>query len=286
MKKPSIWFRIKRTLLALVLAYVGVLILLLWLENWFLFHPSSVAEEWVSPPAELRVEDVELEGTDGARLHAWWTKPRDWQSGQGAVLYFHGNAGNLSSRGTAMLEWRDRLGLAVLIVDYPGFGRSEGLPNESSCYAAGEGAYAWLTDTAKVPGHRIVLLGGSLGGAMATELAVHHPARMLVLVCAFTSFPDMAQKTFPWLPARWLVRNQLDNLSKIGKVVCPVFIAHGTADQLVPMSQGRRLYAAAHQPKFFFPMPTIQHDEFPTHDCFAALRDFMTANDTAFARTD
>ena len=126
-----------------------------------------------------------------------------------------------------------------------------------------------------MPEQRIILMGGSLGCAIATELAVHHPARALVLTAPFTSVPDMAQKTFPWLPARWLVRNRMDNLRKIREVTCPVLIAHGTADTLIPFSQGERVFEAANQPKRFFPMPGHDHDELPSPAGFAALRDFL-----------
>ena len=100
-----------------------------------------------------------------------------------------------------------------------------------------------------MPEAEVVHVGESLGGAIATELAVRHPRRALILLFPFSSFPDMAQKTVPWLPARWLVRNRLDNLSKIDKVGCPVFITHGTADPVIPFRQVERLYEAPREPK-------------------------------------
>jgi uncharacterized protein len=284
--KRSRWHRVGGMVLRLCYFYVGVLIVLLWLENWFLFTPTTAAEDWRPPPEGLHVEDVSLRSKDGVALHAWWATPQRWQPEDGAVLYCHGSGGNLSGRGEAVKLWVKALRLPVLIVDYPGYGLSEGTPTEAGCYAAGDAAHDWLTKTMGVPGHRIVLLGGSLGGAVATDLAVRRPPRALVLIAAFTSFPDMAQKSYPWLPARWLVRNQMDNLNKIGKVKSPVFIAHGTADSLIPFSQGERLFAAANQPKRFFPMPGRDHDEVPSEAGFTAVRDFLEENDTAFARAD
>jgi fermentation-respiration switch protein FrsA (DUF1100 family) len=259
-----------------------VLIVLLLLENYFLFHPLSHAC-WDPPPTGLSVEDVELTTAGGCRLHGWWTRPAGWDPGQGALLYFHGNAGNLSGRGEAVRAWRDQLGLAVLIVDYPGYGRSQGRPSEAGCYAAGEAAYDWVTRQAGVPAEQVILYGGSLGGAIATDLAVRRPYRALVLVSTFTSFPDMAQKTVPWLPARWLVRNKMDNLRKIKTLTRPVFIAHGTADTLIPIRQAERLYAAAREPKRYFVMPGGYHDEFPSPDCFKALRLFLHETDASAA---
>jgi len=284
--KRSAWHRAGRQLLGFAYVYLGVLIVLLALENYFLFHPLPHTEDWLPPPAGLHVEDIELVSAAGNRLHGWWSKPDGWRPEQGAVLYFHGNAGNLSGRGDAVKAWRDHLGLAVLIVDYPGYGKSQGRPTEASCYAAGDAAYDWAIQSARVPAERLILFGGSLGGAIATDLATRRPYRALVLVSAFTSFPDMAQKTMPWLPARWLVRNKMDNQSKIATLTRPVFIAHGTADTLVPIRQAERLFAAAREPKYYFVMPGRGHDEFPSPDCFQALQVFLNKTYTPVARSD
>jgi fermentation-respiration switch protein FrsA (DUF1100 family) len=275
--KRSRGWQVGRSVALASYAYLGVLVVLLALENRFLFHPLTAAEDWEGPPPGLAIEDVELTGGGGVRLHAWWTTPPDWKPEQGAVLYCHGNAGNLSHRGEALRDWRDSLHLAVLIFDYPGYGKSEGQPSEAGCYAAGDAAFDWLVQVQHVSPDRIILYGGSLGGAIATDLAVRKEHRALVLASTFTSLPDMAQKQFPWLPVRWLVRNKLDNLAKIGKVRGPVFITHGTADDLIPFSQGERLFAAANEPKQFHPRPGQGHNDTPGSDFFSALGQFLTS---------
>jgi fermentation-respiration switch protein FrsA (DUF1100 family) len=191
------------------------------------------------------------------------------------VLYCHGNAGNLSHRASAITSWQKELGQSVLIFDYPGFGRSEGKPDEAGCYAAANAAYDWLTQVQKVPPERILLYGGSLGGGVAVDLASRQPHRALVLVKTFTSIPDVAQSVYPWLPARWLVRSRFDNLEKIRQCTQPVFIAHGTADRLVPFAQGERLFAAANEPKRFLAMPGIDHNSGVTPAFYSTLRDFL-----------
>src|SRR5205823_13480289 len=107
------------------------------------------------------------------------------------------------------------LNVSVLIYDYPGYGRTAGRANEANCYAAGEAAYEWLAATAKVDPGRVVLLGASLGGSMAVDLAQRPEHRAPVLVQPFRSIPDLAQARFPWLPARYFVRHQFDNTAKI-----------------------------------------------------------------------
>jgi fermentation-respiration switch protein FrsA (DUF1100 family) len=246
--------------------YVGVLLVLLALENRCLF-PGASSWGWCEPLADLDVEEVRLTSSAGDEIHAWWSAPPGWTPARGAVLYSHGNGGNLSYRSLNVWRWRHELDRGVLIYDYPGYGKSSGRPSEAGCYAAADAAYDFLANDKRVPPGEVVLLGSSLGGAMATDLAVRRPHRMLILVNAFTSFPDMAQKVVPWLPARWLVRNQMNNLAKIAKCPGPVCITHGTADGLVPFSQGERLYAAAPEPKRFLPREGEPHAH-PEGDAF------------------
>ncbi|HEY7423048.1 MAG TPA: alpha/beta hydrolase [Gemmataceae bacterium] len=278
LRRPSFWERSWKHRLARLsvyagACYLGIMVFLLLLEDRFLYGPRHA--ELGKPPSGIAVENVEMTDSRGERIHAWWTTPKDWQSEQGAVLFCHGNGGNLSHRGRALPHWIDELSQAVLLFDYPGYGRSEGEPSESSCYAAGAAAYDWLHNVQKVPAERILLYGGSLGGGVAIELAHRRPHRALVLVASFTSFPDMAQKCFPWLPGRWFVRNRFDNLGKIADCRGPVFIAHAPQDALVPFEQGQRLFAAAAEPKQFLPLLNYRHNDLPTSDFYPALRDFL-----------
>jgi fermentation-respiration switch protein FrsA (DUF1100 family) len=253
--------------------------------NRFLFRPVLHTHDWVEPPVGLPVEDVGLTGADGRRLHAWWTTPDGWHPSQGALLYCHGNAGNLSHRGEGVRRWRDLMGQAVLIFDYPGYGRSEGQPCETGCYASGDAAYDYLVAVQKVPPERILLYGGSLGAAVAIDLASRRPHRALVLVSGFTSLRDMARRLYPWLPIRWFLPSCFDNLAKIARCSGPVFIAHGTADHLVPFEQGERLFAAAREPKAFFPMAGYDHNHSPGPDFYVALREFLAQTNMASSPT-
>jgi fermentation-respiration switch protein FrsA (DUF1100 family) len=258
--------------------YVGVVIVLMLLENKLLFFPIRASDEWWEPP-NLRVQDVEVQSADGSRIHAWWCPPESWKPAQGATLHCHGNAGNISHRGGSIASWQQALNQAVLIFDYPGYGRSTGKPSETGCYAAADAAYDWLRQVAKVPPEGILLYGVSLGGGVAVEMASRRPHRALVLVNTFTSIPDMAQKQYPWLPARWLVRNRFDNLAKIGQCPRPIFIAHGTLDGLIPLAQGERLFAAAPEPKRFLAMEGCDHDHTGSPEFYTLLRRFLVDAD-------
>jgi fermentation-respiration switch protein FrsA (DUF1100 family) len=270
-----------RFVVAIVYAHIMAIAILLPLENRLAFPGWAFGAQWSAPARELGVQEVELTADDGTPIHAWFLAPPNWRPEMGAVLYSHGNGGNLSGREHTMALWRHEVNRAVLGYDYPGFGKSGGKPTEASCYAAAQAAHDWLVEKQNVPPREIILLGSSMGGAMATELASRHEHRLLVLTGSFTSFPDMAQQRMFWVPGiRFLVSNRLDNLDKIDCVQGPVFIAHGTADKVVPFWMGERLFDKARAPKHFFRMENHPHMH-PAHpDFFAAVRDFLERTKT------
>jgi len=243
--------------------------------NSYLFRPTTSAECWETPPAGLAVEDVELPLADGTRIHGWWAAPAGWSPGRGAVLYCHGNAGNVSTRGESLQRWRDELGLAVILFDYPGYGRSGGRPSEAGCHTAAATVYDWLIANQRVPAERILLYGGSLGGAVAAALAAKRSHRALALLAAFTSVADMARAMFGMRLAGWLAGGRFDTLTAIGRTGRPVFVAHGTADEVVPFPQGEQLFAAANGPKQFLPLHGHDHHHPAGEEFFAGLRRFL-----------
>jgi fermentation-respiration switch protein FrsA (DUF1100 family) len=270
--KPSKpWRRSLRLLVWPIGCYLAIIILLLVFENQLVFFPTPASTHWQAPPTDLTTEDVWLQTSDG-RMHAWWLpKP----GAKNALIYFHGNAGNLSHRTTLAAGLMRAAEASVLIVDYPGYGKSEGKPTEAGCYAVADAAYDWVTESEKIPPERIILFGKSLGGGVATDLASRRPHRALVLAKTFTSVPDMAQQLYPWLPGRWLCRNRFDNLAKIRSCSAPIFVAHGDCDGTIHFSQGERLFDAAGEPKRFLLMPGCNHNDAFPPEFFSSLTDFL-----------
>jgi pimeloyl-ACP methyl ester carboxylesterase len=245
----------------------------MWLlENRLVFHPVTAAQAWGESP-DPAIQDVYVTSPDGRKIHAWWLPRRPDAP---VLLLFPGNAGNLSGRGQSLLKVRDRLDTSVLVFDYPGYGRSEGTPNEPNCYDAAEAVIRWLRDGQGVPSDRVVYYGESLGGGVATELARRHPPRALILVKTFTSLPAAAKHHYRWLPVHWLMSNRFDSVSKLAEIQCPVFVASATHDRVVPFSHGEALYAAANEPRHFFRDEGTDHND-PLPDAFwDELRDFLS----------
>jgi fermentation-respiration switch protein FrsA (DUF1100 family) len=215
---------------------------------------------------------MDLATFDGTHIHARWCPH---PGAHGAVLYCHGNAGNVDRRAGVVRQLWETLGESVLIFDYPGYGYSEGKPSEPGCYAAADAAYDWFARVRKIPPENILLYGESLGGGVAVDLASRRVHRALILVKAFTSATDVAQAHFPLLPARLVMSNRFDNLEKIGHCLRPIFIAQGDKDRLVPYSHGEKLRAACKAPVEFFTLKGLDHNDPLPADFHAALRHFV-----------
>ncbi|MBK6632087.1 MAG: alpha/beta hydrolase [Betaproteobacteria bacterium] len=229
-------------LIGIVLGYAALAALLFVFQSRFIYFPE-IGRQDRATPAQLRLpyEDVRITTTDGENLHGWFVPAAQARA---AVLFFHGNAGSIVHR----LDWLpmfQQLRLSVLLVDYRGFGASTGSPSEAGTHVDAEAAWRFLTETRGIPAGRIVVMGESLGGAVAARLAARvHPAA-LVLHSAFTSAPDLAADLYPFLPARLLTRFDYNTLDAVMKLRCPLLVAHSPGDEIVPVAHGRRLHDAA-----------------------------------------
>ncbi len=270
---PSAWLSAWRLVRALLLVYLGLLLIMMWFEESLIFIPSKYpVGDW--QPHGLDFEDAWFETHDGVKLHGWYV---EHPSPRAVILFSHGNAGNVTHR-AGIMEMLTRVAQAsVLVYDYRGYGRSEGRPNERGVYADARAARAWLAQRVGVQPGRIVLMGESLGAAVAVELAAADGCRALVLESAFTSAPDMAAVHYPFVPARLLMRNRFDSIAKIGKYQGPLFQGHGTADTIVPFDQGKRLFEAAKsaEPKQFLAMEGRDHNDPPPWSYYETLGDFL-----------
>lgn len=258
------WWR--RALVTAAVLWGTILVTMVLFERSLIFFPDRYPiGSWdagaVARGAGVTIEDRTFAASDGVTLHAWWCRPEmaAGPTSDMVVLWFHGNAGNLAQRADGMIALA-RLPAQVLIVDYRGYGRSAGRPSEEGLYLDGRAAWRHLTEDAGVDPGRIVLLGVSLGGAVAVDLATEVEPAGLVLQSAFTSVPDMAAHHYPFIPS-WLVRTRMDSLAKIGRVRCPILIIHSSDDEVVPFEHGRRLHEAAGPGALFVAVEGAGHNE-------------------------
>jgi hypothetical protein len=226
------------------------------LLNSLLYFPLRALEG--SPrDVGLDFEELRFETPDGERLHGWWI-PAPRRPAAAHVLFFHGNGGNISHRlGTARLLVE--AGFDLLLFDYRGYGLSSGRPSEDGTYRDARAARSVLLERA-VDAARTIYLGESLGGAVATELALEHPPCGLVLQSTFTGVRDMARLHYPFLPA-FAVPNAYPTLDRIRRLRAPLLVIHGDCDDIVPVSHGRVLFEAAAEPKALHVVPGAGHND-------------------------
>lgn len=230
-----------------------------WFERTMLYAPDRTL--WAHPYSYgIKFEEVYLRAADAVKVHAWWVPAEKVKP---AILFCHGNAGNMSNRVDKIRIFHD-LGASVMVFDYRGFGRSSGKPSEQGTYRDAEAAYEHLTKVRGVDPKDIVIYGESLGCAVAVEMAARRKAGALVIESPFTSVVDMGEVVLPWLPARWIVKFRYDNLAKIGKVACPLLVMHSPGDDIVPYAMGRKLFEAASEPKEFFALRGDHNEGFLT----------------------
>jgi len=252
----------------------GFVLLLYFTQSHMVFFPGTGREIIAAPDRiGLPYEDISLETADGLSLHAWFVpadKPR------GAVLFMHGNAGNISHR-LDSLQMFHRLGYSTLIFDYRGYGKSDGKPTEQGTYRDAEAAWQYLTSERRFPPCRIILFGESMGGAVAAWLAAQKTPAALVIASGFTSVPDLAQDLYPFIPARRLARIHFNTREHLLRVNAPVLIAHSPEDDIVPYRHGLALYAASNSPRQFLELAGGHNDGFifMREAWIATLDDFL-----------
>ncbi|GIW41987.1 MAG: alpha/beta hydrolase [Candidatus Binatia bacterium] len=223
--------------------------------NSFIFYPEP---NLVGTPALYGVpyREVRFRAADGPMLHGWFVPGRRLET----LLWFHGNAGNISHRLENLALLHQHVGVSVFLFDYRGYGQSEGRPDEKGLYADARAALRTLEGLEGVDPARIVYFGRSLGTAVAIDLALERPPLGLVLESPFTSLRGMAATMVP-RPLAALFPEAFDNAGKIPRVSSPVLILHGDRDEIVPYAHARELFARAPEPKWLYTIRGAGHND-------------------------
>lgn len=255
-----------RRFIACGIAIFAVMILLMTLfERSLIFFPTRYPTgRWDTEAAALGsgcgIDDRFFTAEDGTRLHGWWCRRLSAPPDDPVLLFFHGNAGNLSDRVDLLIELANRTPASVFVVGYRGYGRSEGRPKEAGLYLDARAAWKHLTEDGGVGADRIVIFGKSLGGGVAVDLALEAPAAGLIVESSFTSIPDMAGAHYPFVP-KFMVRTQMNSVVKVPFISMPKLFIHSREDRVVPYRLGRDLFDAASEPKRFHEVVGAGHNE-------------------------
>lgn len=257
----------------LLAGYILIVVLMMIFETGMVYPaPKYPIGDW--QPTQFEFEDALFQADDGVELHGWYFAQEEAEY---HILYFHGNGENVAYNGPLGEFLRQHLGASLLMFDYRGYGKSDGKPNERGLLADSRAARKWLADRENIPPEEVILMGRSLGGGPATQLAVDDGARALLLQSTFTSLPDLAAIHYPWLPVRLVMRNRFDTLSIIEQYEGPLFMSHSVDDEVIPYQFGKKLFdeATAAEPSQFFEIHHIGHNEPQPDAYYSALKQFL-----------
>jgi fermentation-respiration switch protein FrsA (DUF1100 family) len=263
-------------LILVVAACYGLLVVVVYFMQGRMLYLAEVPGRTLTvTPADVGMDyqDVSIETTDGVTLHGWFIVGRSSR----VLLFFHGNAGNISHRLDSIRQFQD-LGLSVLIIDYRGYGQSEGRTTERGIYRDADAAWRYLIEGRGIVASDIVIFGRSLGASVASRLAAQTQPLALIVESSFTSVPDIAQDLYPWLPARWLSRLSHATRDYIQDVRCPVLVVHSRDDEIIPFHHGEEIFASANELRTLLEIRGTHNDAFLRDErtYIGGLRAFLT----------
>lgn len=208
-----------------------------------------------------KYEEVSLQTSDNIQLHGWLIQP--FIQKKGSLLFFHGNAGNISHRLFKVKGWLEA-GYEVFLVDYRGYGKSQGnIRSEDDVVEDAEAAFHWLKKHLKGDSSPIVVFGESLGTYAAIRIAEKERIRAVILEAPFTSFIDLGKIHYPMVPSMMIKPFAFLNRDWVGKLKAPLLIIHGTDDEICPFRMAEELFALAPEPKEFFKVEGGRHNDLP-----------------------
>ena len=235
-------------ILKLVLATIAIvsslLLFLRYIETRTLFYPTKEIS-FLPDRANLKFQGVFFKTSDNVKLNGWFVHS---EGSEYTILFCHGNAGNISHR-IEKLKFFNELGCSVFIIDYRGYGKSQGRPSEGGFYKDAKAAYKYLLSRRIFP-DQIIGYGESIGGAVIVDLASREKMKAIILDSTISSVKDMIKCTYPFVPY-WVFSSRFDSESKIKSIKIPKLIIHSLNDEIVPYQLGKKLYEASPEPKDF-----------------------------------
>lgn len=238
-------------------------------------RPSRERGDW--RPRLLRPQNVWFRSADNTKLHGWYVPNADARR---LVVYCHANNEHVADQASLVFRLQSQLSATVFVFDYRGYGRSRGKPYERGCVADGMAAQRWLAEREGVSTEDVVMMGRSIGGAVAIAAAAEQGARAVVVENTFSRMTDVAASMYPWLPVRLVMSNRYNSVRRLQRYEGPLFQCHGTADEVVPISLAQKLFDASPSTlKQFYQVHYGRHNDNPPPDYYAKLSNFLNQVD-------
>ena len=254
--------------------YGAIVVTIYLMQGRMLYLANVPGRELTARPADvgLDYEDVWIETEDGVRLHGWYVPGESSRT----LLFFHGNAGNISHRIDSIRQFHS-LGLSIFIIDYRGYGRSGGKTNEQGIYRDADAAWQYLTENRGLRDGDIIVFGRSMGASAGAKLATKEQPLGVIVESSFTSVPEIAQELYPWLPVRWLSRLRHATRDYVADINCPVLVVHSRDDEIVPYRHGEAIFDAANEPRSLLTLRGGHNDAWLLDESnyVSGLRDFI-----------
>jgi len=257
---------------SIILAYIIIVLFTYLYQRKLLYYPCE--NNYTRDEKQCEYTEVFIEVDKDIKLKSWFLE-KDLKKDK-TILYFHGNAGDLSNR-VHKLNKLNKFNVNILIISWRGFSGNPGKPTEENLYNDAKKSVAWLNE-AGVKNKNIILYGESLGTGVATELGQDNSFAGIVLESPFTSIADAAKIYYPYLPIDLLIKDRYDSSKKIKNINTPILIMHGKKDDVVPFKMGLELFNKANQPKFSYFSENDDHMMEFNDQLMNALRKFLGFN--------
>ncbi len=241
------------SLLLGLITYLIVLTYVYLFQRNLLYHPLD--NGYQEDEINFDYNEIFIQSKEGIKLKAWLHE-KDLIN-QKTIVFFHGNAGNLRNRNYKLNEL-SKFNVNFLIVAYRGFSGNQGKPSEQGLYEDARSTLDWL----KIKGVKeknLILYGESLGTAVAIEIAQNKDLAGIILESPFTSMVELAQKYYPVLPVKFLLKDKYETIKKLPNINSPLLVLHGKLDNIVPFSMGKKLFEKANEPKFKYFIDNDDH---------------------------
>ncbi len=243
-----------KILIGIIISY-GIVCTGVWLwQRALIYAAGKDSNPLPSSVGVAEFQPITITAQDGIPLQAWWAPPKPQQP---VIMYFHGNAGNITERGITMRPYLEQ-GYGIFLLEYRGYAGNPGTPSETAFYQDAQTALDFVKDQ-HIPEQCIVIYGESLGSGVATQMAITHDVGALILLAPISSLSSAAHAHYPFLPTQLLLRERYDNVNKIAQINMPLLILHSEKDKVVPMREGQILFDKANQPKVWKQYPGNVH---------------------------